>query len=160
LSGGNCFLAVYDLVNQKYAGTVFLAQRLPDGSGDDGIPESLAFSPDGQRLYIGTFQCPAGVLVVDLKKLELLGNIYCPSKHQRPGLPWTDPLSVAVFDRWLLAAVRGNQEVLAIELATHKVVAKFTHTAAVDLERVAVHGKQVYFYGGSSAMSIAEGADL
>jgi hypothetical protein len=160
LSGGNCVLAGFDLVNQTYAGTVFLAQQLVDGSGDDATPASFAFSADGERLYIGMFQSRAGVQVVDLKKMELLANISFPSRHQQPIFPWTDPVSVAVFDRWLLVAVRHNQELAAVDLATHKIVARFTHTEAVDLERVMVHGKQVYLYGGSSRISIVEGVDL
>ena len=160
LSGGNCFLAVFDLAKQDYAGTVFLAQKRPDGSGDDGLPTSFAFSPNGKRLYIGTFQSEAGVLVVDTQKLELLDNIYLSSNQQNPFFPWVDPLSVAVYDRWLLVAVRHNQEVAVVDLASHKLVAKITHSAPVELQRVVVYDGRVYFFGGSSSMSIVRGADL
>jgi DNA-binding beta-propeller fold protein YncE len=160
LSGGNSFLAVYDLAKQDYCGTVFLAQKRPDGSGDDGLPTSFAFSPDGKGLYIGTFQSEAGVLVVDTQKLELLNNLYFGSKHQNPAFPWVDPLSVAVHDRWLLVAVRHNQEVAAVDLASHKVVAKITHSEPVGLEHVVVRGKRIYLFAESSAVSIVKGADL
>jgi hypothetical protein len=162
LGGGNSFLAVYDLAKQAYAGTVFLCQKRPDGSGDDGIPTSLAFSPNGKRLYIGTFQCAAGVLVVDTQKLELLYNLYFASKHQLPTFPWVDPLSVGVYDRWLLVAVRHNQEVAVVDLASHKLVARITHSEPVGLERVVVEGegKQIYLFAESSALSIVKGADL
>jgi DNA-binding beta-propeller fold protein YncE len=160
LSGGNCFLAVYDLAKQDYAGTVFLAQKRPDGAGDDGLPTSFAFSPDGKRLYIGTFQSEAGVLVVDTQKLELLKNLYFSSKYQVPPFPWVDPLSVAVYDRWLLVAVRHNQEVDVVDLASHKLVAKITHSQPVGLEHVVVRGKQIYLFAGSSAISIVKGTHL
>jgi hypothetical protein len=160
LSGGNCFLAVFDLAKQDYAGTVFLAQKRPDGAGDDAVPTSFAFSPDGQRLYIGTLQSEAGVLVVDTEKLELLKNISFSSNHQAPPFPWVDPLSVAVYDRWLLVAVRHNREVAVVDLASHKLVAKITHIEPVGLERVVVGGEQIYLSDGSSALSMVQGADL
>jgi DNA-binding beta-propeller fold protein YncE len=160
LSGGNCFLAVYDIAKQAYAGTVFLAQERADGTGDDGLPTSLAFSEGGKRLYIGTFQCEAGVLVVNTQKLELLPSLYFSSKQQVPAFPWVDPLSVAVYDRWLLVAVRHNQEVAVLDLASHQLLAKISHSAPVNLERVVVQGKHIYLFGESSALSIVRGADL
>jgi DNA-binding beta-propeller fold protein YncE len=159
LSGGNCFLAVYDLVQQGYAGTVFLAQKRADGGGDDGLPTSLAFSPDGDRLYIGTFQSEAGVLVVDTHKLELVGNI--PFRSNRQALvPWVDPLSVAVYDRWLLVAVRRNQEVAVVDLARHQLAARITHSEPVGLEHVVVRDGHIYLFAGSSVISVVKGADL
>jgi hypothetical protein len=160
LSGGNCFLAIYDLAERQYAGTVYLAQQVSKGSSDDAFPTSLAFAPDGKRLYVGTLQSRAGIRVVDLQKLELLDDIDIPLKQPNPVRPWSDPMSVAIFDRWLLAAVRSNQEVVAIDLASHRIVARLTHSAAVDLERVVVGDNQVYLFGGSSAMTIVDGADL
>jgi hypothetical protein len=160
LSGGNSFLAVYDLAKQDYAGTVFLAQKRSDGAGDDSLPTSLAFSPDGKRLYIGTFQCEAGVLVVDTQKLELLKSLSFQSNREVPPFPWVDPLSVAVYDRWLLVAVRHNQELLVLELASHEMRARISPGAAVDLQRVVVQGKQIYLCGGSAELTIVKGADL
>ena len=160
LSGGNSFLAIYDLAKQDYAGTVFLAQKRSDGTGDDSLPTSFAFSPNAKRLYIGTFQCEAGVLVVDTQKLVLLKSLSFSSKHQVPSLPWVDPLSVAVYDRWLLVAVRHNQELLVIDLASHQLLAKISHSAAVDLQRIVVQGKQIYLCGGSTVLAIVRGGDL
>ncbi len=160
LSGGNFFLAVYDLAKQDYAGTVFLAQKRPDGTGDDGLPTSFAFSPNGKRLYIGTLQSEAGVLVVDTQKLELLKSLSFSSRHQVPASPWVDPLSVAVYDRWLLVAVRHNQELAVVDLASHQLLARISHSTAVDLQGVVVQGHQIYLFGAGSALSIVKGAEL
>ena len=160
LSGGNSFLAAYDLTADRYVGTVFLARKRADGSGDDGIPTSLAFAPDGKRLYVGTFQSEAGVLVVDPLKMEVTGHIPFAPKQQKPPFPWVDPLSVAVYDRWLLVAVRRNQELAVVDLASHRVVARIAPLPATDIERVVVAGDRIYLFGGSSSVSIVEGKRL
>jgi hypothetical protein len=90
----------------------------------------------------------------------LLKSLFFSSKHQVPSLPWVDPLSVAVYDRWLLVAVRHNQELLVIDLASHQLLAKISHSAAVDLQRVVVQGKQIYLCGGSTVLAIVRGTDL
>jgi WD40-like Beta Propeller Repeat len=160
LSGGNAFLAAYDLTKGEYAGTAFLARKRPDGSGDDGVPTSLAFAPDGKRLYVGTFQCEAGVLVVDPLKMRVVDNIYIGSKDQMPAFPWVDPMSVAVFDRWLLVAVRHNREVAVFDLATHRVVARLAADASDAFERVVVEGGRVYLSGGSRTLSVIQAKHL
>jgi hypothetical protein len=160
LSGGNCFLAVYDLAKQGYAGTVFLARKRPDGSGDDGLPTSFAFSPDGKRLYIGTSQCEAGVLVVDTQELRPLENLYFGSQEQVPAFPWVDPIGVAVYGRWLLVAVRHNRELAVVDLDSHQLLARISHDPAVDLQGVVVRGRRVYLCGGSAVLTVVEGADL
>jgi DNA-binding beta-propeller fold protein YncE len=160
LSGANAFLAAYDLEKGAYAGTAFLARERPGGSGDDGIPTSIAFAPDGKRLYVGTFQCEAGVLVVDPRKMEVSDTIYLAPKEQTPAFPWVDPMGVAVFDRWLLVAVRHNREVAAVDLASHRVVARIAQGPAVDYQRVVVAGDRIYLAGASSAVTVVKGKDL
>ncbi len=160
LSGGNSFLAVYDLDKEEYAGTVYLAQKRTNGRSDDSVPKSLAFSPSGKRLYIGMFQSEAGVLVVDTQTRELVDHIPFTPKRQNPAFPWVDPMSVAVFDRWLLIAIRHNQEIAVVELDSHKVVARITHAAPVDLQRVVVQDDRVYVFGDSTLMSIVKTTDL
>ena len=160
LGGGNSFLAIYDLARREYAGTVYLAHRRKGGTGDDGIPTSLAFAPDGKRVYVGTFQSEAGVLVVDPIERAVVDTIRFKSRHARPPFPWVDPMSVAVFDRWLLVAVRHNQELAAVDLATLKVVAIISPGPATGVERVMVAGDQVYLAGGSSKLIMVKAGDL
>jgi DNA-binding beta-propeller fold protein YncE len=135
---------------------VFLGRGKAGGIGDAGMPWSLAFAPDGKRVYVGTFQSEAGVLVVDPHRREVADAIPFASKHARPPYPWVDPMGVAVFDRWLLVAVRHNRELVAVDLATRKPVAR----VAADVERVMVAGGHVYLAGGSSSLTILKAADL
>lgn len=160
LGGGDSFLAVYDLAKREYTGTAYLAQKRADGTGDISSPLSLAFAPDGKRVYVGTFQCEAGVLVVDPVKREVVETIRFQSRHAKPPYPWVDPWSVAVFDRWLLVGVRHNDEVVALELATHKVVARIAGWPARNLSQVTVAGEYVYLTGESSPLTIVRAADL
>lgn len=69
-------------------------------------------------------------------------------------------MSVAVFDRWLLVAVRHNRELAAVDLATHKVVARVSPGPAETLDRVVVAGDHVYLAGGSAALTVVKAADL
>ena len=156
LGGGNSFLAIHDLTKREYAGTVYLAHRRSDGTGDDAIPTSLAFTADGKRVYVGTFQSEAGVLVVDPYRRKVVDTTPFKSKHAKPTFPWVDPMSVAVLDRWLLVAIRHNQELAVLDLASHRLLAR----VAGDITRVHVAGDRVYLTGGSSALTIVKAADL
>jgi len=158
-AGENAVLAAYDLEKGAYAGTAVLGRR-KEGTPDPGMPFSLAFAPDGKRIYVGTFQSESGVLVVDPQKMEQVDYIYFGSKRQTPPFPWVDPMGVAMFDRWLLVAVRHNQEVVAIELASHRVVARFSQDPAVTYKRVVVAGDRVFLAGESSALVVVKAKDL
>jgi len=160
LSGGNAFLAAYDLAKGEYSGTAFLARKRPDGTGDDGMPTSLAFAPDGKRLYVGTFQCEAGVLVVDPFKMQVAENIYFGSKEQTPAFAWVNPMSLAVYDRWLLVAVRRNHEVAVLDLGSHRVVARIPADPAGEFERVVVEGGRIYLCGTSRTLNVIQGKHL
>jgi hypothetical protein len=158
-AGGNGVLAAYDLEKGAYAGTAVLGRRA-EGTPDPGMPWSLAFAPDGKRIYVGTFQSASGVLVVDPQKMEQVDNIYFGSKRQTPPFPWVDPMGVAVFDRWLLVAVRHNQEMVAVELGSHRVVAHFAQDPAVTYQRVVVAGDRVFLAGESSRLVMVKAKDL
>lgn len=76
LGGGNAFLAVYDLVKERYAGTVYLA-RIANGRSDDSLPSTLLIHPEG-LLYIGMRQSAHAYRVVDPGRLAIDHNVDLP----------------------------------------------------------------------------------
>jgi hypothetical protein len=124
-SGGNCFLAAYDLTKRAYAGTVYLARLLPGGGSDDGIPRKMLFSADGRRLYVGMSQSLAGIYVIDPDRLRLERNIPFPANKGNL-FAWADPIWLASYRGWLLCANRNNREVMVLDGSSCGVLARLT----------------------------------
>lgn len=72
----------------------------------------------------------------------------------------THHLLVAVFDRWLLVAVRHNRELAAVDRSTHQVVARFHQEPGVSYMRVTVAGGRFYLAGEGTELTAIWGKDL
>lgn len=156
-SGGNAFLAVYNLPKATYLGTTYLAQTTPGtDASDDSVPYSLSFAPDGRQLYIGMFQSRAGIQIVDTTTLRLVDNIPFKANARNTTFSWVDPLSVAVAGRWLLAVNRNNNELVVVDRGTLKVVARLTFAEGKhQLQAMTVHNKRIYL-GDNAAQAVHE----
>lgn len=151
--GGHCFLAVYDLEKEKYVATVPLAQRNPNGSGDDSIPSSMCFSPDGSHLYVGMFQCQVGVQVVDTKSLQVVHKI------DLGGSPVGRP---AAYRNWLLYSPSHGDRIILADAATYKELAHIQLPAGKHgINDVLVVGDTLYLCDGMAhAVHILDGEKL
>jgi DNA-binding beta-propeller fold protein YncE len=125
LSSGNTFVAVYDLAARKYAGTVYLADADAAVGGDSSIVNKILPSPDGRRLYVGLFQSPAGIKVVDARKLQYLHPISFEVRPNNSNYRWVNPTDLAFVQKWLVSANRTNGELAVIDPGSSKVLARF-----------------------------------
>jgi len=147
---GNCFLAVYDLAKDDYVGTIALFQTDQAGNSDDSIPAGMTFSPDGRLLYVGMMQCLVGVRVVDTQALRIANNVWFQPGPQNKHFTNVDPLEVATFRDWLLCVNRNNSELVVVDRATTKALARLTfpdggqpmRTIAVEEDRLYLGGNQ------------------
>lgn len=112
--GGNCYLATYDLAEQKYVGTLYLAE-VTDGRSDDAVPSCLTLDELNGVLLVGMFQSQRGICRVDETGTVLGEDIrFAPNEHNRH-FPWVDPLSQAIFGDELLSVNRNNAELVRID---------------------------------------------
>jgi DNA-binding beta-propeller fold protein YncE len=144
-AGGNSFLAVYDLAKQAYAGSLYLAQILQAGESDDSIPRKLLFSSDGRRLYAGMFQSLAGIYVIDPEKLRIERSVtFAPNPRNRHFI-WVDPLGLATYQSWLLAANRNNRELVVLDGSSYQVLARLSFADdRRGIANVVVAGDRIY----------------
>jgi DNA-binding beta-propeller fold protein YncE len=144
-AGGNCFLAVYDLERQRYAGTVYLAQLLPSGDSDDGIPRKLLFSADGRRLYAGMAQSLAGLYVIDAAALKVERNIAFAPSGKNKSFAWVDPVGLATYRGWLLVANRNNGELVVLDDSSSRPLARLSFAdEGRGVGTVVVGGDRIY----------------
>jgi DNA-binding beta-propeller fold protein YncE len=144
-TGGNSFLAAYDLPARRYAGTVYLAQVNEADGSDDSLPASMLLSRDGRLLYVGMSQSLAGVRVVDTARLRLRPDISFEPGPRNTTFRWVDPVGLAWLGGRLLSANRNNGEVAVVDPSSHKVLARLT--LADPRSRVAqvlVRGNRIY----------------
>jgi DNA-binding beta-propeller fold protein YncE len=148
-AGGNSFLAVYDLTKNAYAGTLYLAQILQAGDSDDATPWKLVFSRDGRLLYAGMFQSLAGIYVIDAEKLKIERSIpFAPNARNRH-FTWVDPLALATYGSWLLAANRNNRELVVLDSSSYKLLARLSFAEdSRGISRLVVQGNRIYFGDG------------
>lgn len=144
LNGGNSFLAVYDFEKENYVGTVYLAQKLANGSSDDAIPCSFALSPKGHLLYVGRFQSEADLMVIDTNKLQQFQKIPLLSIEKNANAMSGAGQSVARFQRWLLIGHREQRRILVMDLTSNKVIATITAPGFAQLTDIVVNEKSVY----------------
>jgi outer membrane protein assembly factor BamB len=148
-AGGNCFLAVYDLTKRRYAGTLYLAQILQAGESDDGVPDKLLFSSDGRKLYAGMFQSLAGIYVIDPEKLRIERNIAFSTNPRNRYFNWVDPIGLATYQTWLLAANRNNRELVVLDGTSYKLLARMSFAEENrGIAKVVVAGDRIYFGDG------------
>lgn len=157
---GNCFLAVYDLAKDDYAGTVALFQTDQAGGSDDSIPAGMAFSPDGRLLYVGMMQCLVGVRVIDTQALRIANNVWFQPGPANRHFANVDPLEVAVYRDWLLCVNRNNAELVVVDRATTKPLARLTFAdGGQPMRTIAVRDDRLYL-GGNQAVHELNGRRL
>lgn len=155
-TGGNAFLAVYDLAKNAYAGTAYLAQRTQGDNSDDSIPYRLVFSPDGRLLYVGMFQSLAGVQVLDTATLRRVDHIPFQAGPKNKHFQWVDPLGLVMYRGWLLSVNRNNNEVMVVDRASLKAVARLTFAGdGHQLKTIALQGERIYL-GDEAARAVHE----
>jgi sugar lactone lactonase YvrE len=161
-AGGNCFLAAYDLESQRYAGTVYLAQLLPSGESDDGIPRKLLFSADGRRLYAGMAQSLAGLYVIDPAALKVERNIFFAPNGKNKSFAWADPVGLATYRGWLLVANRNNRELVVLDGSSYRALARLSFAdEGRGVGAVVVGGDRIYLGDqGSQAVYELSGREL
>jgi DNA-binding beta-propeller fold protein YncE len=142
--GGNSFLAVYDLEQKRYAGTLYLAQIDPFGTSDDSIPRKIVFSPDGREMFVGMFQSRAGLLVIDPEKLKVVRTAGFTA-NAKNGFPWVDPIGLATYRGWLLSANRNNREVMVLDRTSFRPLARLSFSEEKHaISQVVVSEDRIY----------------
>ncbi len=143
--GGNSFLAVYDLTKEAYTRSLYLAQILPSGDSDDSIPRKLLFSRDGRRLYAGMSQSLAGIQVIDPDKLKIERQIAFAPTTRNKFFDWVDPIGLATYRTWLIAANRNNREVVILDGSSYQTLARLTFADEKrGVANVLVDGDRIY----------------
>ncbi len=113
-SGGNCFLATYNLDRQTYTGYLYLAEII-GGVSDDATPISLLFEPDQNCIFIGMFQSRKGIYKVSERGTEIITNrAFAPNRHNIH-FTWVDPLAQALYGSKLLSVNRNNLELAVMD---------------------------------------------
>lgn len=119
--GGNCFLAVYDILQKKYLKTLYLAEINNDQS-DDATPACIEIDPESRKIYVGMFQSMRGICVVDSTSFDIENEIRFNKSVHNKHFKWVDPLAVKIYDRYLLSLNRNNCELALVDKNTLEVV--------------------------------------
>ena len=102
------------------------------------------------------FQSLAGIQVVDTTTLKWVENIPFKASPLNTYFKWADPLGVAVYRRWLLSANRHNNELMVVDRASARAVARLSFAGAgQSLNTITVQGDRIYF-GGEGAPTVYE----
>lgn len=113
-SGGNCFLATYNLADRSYTGNLYLAE-VENGRSDDSTPICLTYDKDEGCLFVGMFQSRRGICRIDEQGHEILTDIrFAPNASNRH-FPWVDPLSQVLYGDKLLSVNRNNCELVILD---------------------------------------------
>ena len=113
-SGGNCFLAIYDLLRRQYAATLYLAEVIDDRS-DDATPICLTYDAEQQSLFVGMFQSLRGICHVDQFGGKVLRDFRFEPNATNKHFRWVDPLSQALHRDTLLSVNRNNRELVTLD---------------------------------------------
>ncbi len=112
--GGGCFLAVYNLTQDRYIGSLYLAEE-SGGDSDNSIPISLTYDEADSCLYVGMFQSLRGICRVDELGTEVLDEFRFAPNSRNEHFPWVDPLSQAIYGDKLLSVNRNNRELVTLD---------------------------------------------
>lgn len=122
--GGNCFLAVYDLSRKEYLKTLYLAE-INNGCSDDATPACIEIDSQDQKIYIGMFQSMRGICVVDSNYYEICTDIRFKKGACNKHFNWVDPLSVKVYENYLLSLNRNNCELAILDKKSLEIIETF-----------------------------------
>jgi hypothetical protein len=102
------------------------------------------------------FQSLAGIYVIAPDTLRIEGRIAFAPTTRNTSFAWVDPLGLATYRTWLLAANRNNREVVVLDGRSYQTLARLTF---VDEKRrianVLVEGDRIYL-GDEAAHSVYE----
>lgn len=112
--GGNCFLATYDLAEDRYVESLYLAE-VENGRSDDSMPICLIYDEEEECLFVGMFQSRQGICRVDERGREILANIRFLPNARNKHFRWVDPLSQALHRNKLLSVNRNNFELVTLD---------------------------------------------
>lgn len=130
-SGGNSFLAVYNLQNGLYESEIYLAE-ITDETSDDGMPICLTLDTENDLLYIGMFQSRKGIYCLDTKENRIVNNItFEPNSHNKY-FEWVDPLAQAIYKEYLLSVNRNNYELVILKKESRNEVRTIPLTEALN----------------------------
>ena len=118
--GGNCFLAVYDLLGRRFVGNLYLAEVEGDQS-DNSIPICLTYDKEQQCLFVGMFQSMRGICRIDELGRQILGDFRFDPNTWNKHFRWVDPLSQALYRDKLLSVNRNNRELVMLDKRTGRI---------------------------------------
>ena len=146
--GGNSFLAVYDLANQKYIKNIYLAE-IRDNRSDDSTPACLLWDGD-HYIYVGMFQSNKGIYKIDEETLEIVQNIsFEPNKYNKY-FTWVDPLSLALFKNSVISLNRNNRELVLVDKQSGEI------SRSIYLGEAPNGPRDVVVYGNEAIVSYPE----
>ena len=146
--GGNSFLAVYDLANQKYIKNIYLAE-IRDNRSDDSTPACLLWDGD-HYIYVGMFQSNKGICKIDEETLEIVQNIsFEPNKYNKY-FTWVDPLSLALFRNSVISLNRNNRELVLVDKQSREI------SRSIYLGEAPNGPRDVVVYGNEAIVSYPE----
>lgn len=112
-SGGNSFLAVYDLERRMYVRNIYLAEIIENRS-DDSTPICIVYDEAANHIFVGMFQSRKGIYRIDAESNKIIGNIAFQTNEHNKHFPWVDPLSQSLYKNFLLSVNRNNRELAVI----------------------------------------------
>lgn len=119
--GGNCFLAVYDILQKSYLKTLYLAEVI-NGRSDDATPACIEVDSKGGKIYVGMFQSVRGICVIDAFSFEIKTEVRFQKSAYNKHFRWVDPLSVKVYGNYILSLNRNNRELAFLDKNTLKLL--------------------------------------
>ena len=115
--GGASFLAVYDLDQHRYFGTLYLSE-VERGKSNDSSPICLTYDEAHACLSVGMFQLLRGICRVDELGGEILDSLRFSPNSRNEHFRWVDPLSQALHRDKLLSVNRNNRELVTLDKLT------------------------------------------
>ena len=115
--GGNSYLAVYDLGQNRYVGNLYLSE-VENERSDDSSPICLTYDDADSRLFVGMFQSLRGICRVDELGEGILENFRFQPNSRNKHFRWVDPLSQALYRDKLLSVNRNNRELVVLDKLT------------------------------------------
>lgn len=122
--GGNCFLAVYDILQKKYLKNLYLAE-INNGRSDDAVPACIEVDSESNKIYVGMFQSMRGICVVDSIYFYMDKDIRFNKGAHNKYFKWVDPLSLKIYNNFLISLNRNNRELVIVDKKTHEIVETF-----------------------------------
>jgi hypothetical protein len=97
------------------------------------------------------FQSLAGIYVIDPDTLKIERRIAFSPTTRNTFFAWVDPLGLATYRTWLLAANRNNREVVVLDSSSYQPLARLTFADEKrGIMNVLVDGDRIYLSGEAS----------